>query len=196
MRDRGPPERSWRALARVLALLALLLARGAAAEGPAQLQCRAERAGERTRVEVTAADLFDRDLLHLVRLGLDGRIAVDAVLYRRRPFWFDQREDAAGRASLVTWSRSRGAFALDGQAVDPARLTLPPLVLRADAGGAHYVEVRVRLEVVTAGSLVQVARWLVHGQGEGATPSVLGRSLLSQVAADLARTAITRCPVR
>jgi hypothetical protein len=202
MRERGPPPRPRRARVRVLGGIVLCAVLSvftrAVADGPAQLLCRAERIGERARAEVTVVDLFDRDLLHLVRLGLEGRIAVEAVLYRRRPLWFDRRQAVESRTSLVTWSRGRGAFALDGQPLpDPQRVTLPPVVLRPLADGSHYLEISVRLEVVTAGSLVQVARWLVRGQGgEGPTPSLLGRSLLSQVAADLARTASSRCPVR
>jgi hypothetical protein len=198
MRVRGPPGRARRRRVCALVLLAALIARGAGAEGPAQLLCRAERAGERALVQITVVDLFDRDLLHLVRLGLEGRIALEAALYRRRTFWFDQRLSSESHTAAVSWSKARQAFALDGAAADPLRLALPALALRVPDQGAHYVEVSVRLEVVTAGSLVQVARWLVRGGsgGEGPTPSALGRSLLAQVAADLARTASARCPVR
>jgi hypothetical protein len=203
MRERGPPDRArWARVCAAALAVALALAAAATragAEGAAQVLCRAERAGDRARTELTVIDLFDRDLLRLVRLGLEGRIAVEAILYRRRPLWFDQRLGSETRTQVVAWSRARRTFTLDGVAAEPARMTLAPVVLRAAASGAHYVEVSVRLEVVTAGSLVQVARWLVRGEngaGEGATPSLLGRSLLSQVAADLARTAQARCPVR
>jgi hypothetical protein len=195
MRGRGPP----RSLAVCLCAVALLPAPGAAQggqDGP-QVQCRAERSGERSRVDVEVADLFDHDLLHLVRLGLEGRIALEVALYRRRAFWFDRRLATESRLSRVVWSRARQGFVLDGEPLaDPARLVLPSLVLRSEADGPHYVEVSVRLEVVTAGSLVQVARWLVRGQpGTATAPSALGRSLLAQVAADLARSATARCAV-
>jgi hypothetical protein len=197
MKVRGPPDRARRAPVCALALLATLYATSAGADGPARLLCRAERAGERALVQIEVADLFDRDLLHLVRLGLEGRIALDVALYRRRTLWFDHRQGGESRTSVVTWSRARQSFALDGAPADPARFTLEPVALRAPDAGPHYVEVSVRLEVVTAGSLVQVARWLVRGSGgEGPTPSLVGRSLLSQVAADLARSATARCPVR
>jgi hypothetical protein len=198
MIPREPFEPARRASTCALAVLAALSATRASAEGPARLLCGAEWAGERALVQISVTDLFDRDLLHLVRLGLDGRIALEVALYRRRAFWFDDRRDSETRTSVVTWSRARQAFALDGAPADPARLTLDPIALRAPDKGPHYVEVSVRLEVVTAGSLVQVARWLVQGPGAqaGTTPSVVGRSLMSQVAADLARSATARCPVR
>jgi hypothetical protein len=183
----------------VLGLMVALTATRAGAEGPVRLLCQAEWAGERALVQISVMDLFDRDLLHLVRLGLEGRIALEVALYRRRTFWFDHHQGSESRTSVVTWSRPRQAFALDGAPADPARLTLDPIVVSAADKGPHYVEVSVRLEVVTAGSLVQVARWLVQGPGAqagGTTPSVLGRSLMSQVAADLARSATARCPVR
>jgi hypothetical protein len=199
MREGPPPERAWRAFARGLAMLVVLIAARAAADGPVQVLCQAEQIGGWARVQVTALDLFDRDLLRLVRLGLDGRIALDVTLYRRRPLWFDRLQGRESRAAVVTWSRSRRSYSLDEQPLpDPARLALVPVVLRAQGEGEQYVEISIRLEVVTAGSLVQVARWLVRGQGseEGPTPSVLGRSLLSQVASDLARSATARCPLR
>jgi hypothetical protein len=153
--------------------------------------------GPRALVHVTAVDLFDRDLLHLVRLGQAGRIELEAVLYRHRRLWFDERRATDRRTTVVTWSRKRQDFLVDGDPGDPERLTFPTLAL-ASSDGSAYVTVSVKLEVVTAGSLVQVARWLVRGEGsteEGPTPSALGRSLLSQVASDLARTATSRCSV-
>jgi hypothetical protein len=184
-------------LRRVALALALLLAGPALAEGPARLLCQAERAGQRALLHVTALDLFDRDLLHLVRLGQSGTIELEAVLYRRRRLWFDERRTAERHELVVSWSRKRQQFLIDGAPGDPARLTFPVVTLAPIDEAPAYLAVTVRLEVVTPGSLVQVARWLVRGEGaEGPNPSALGRSLLSQVASDLARTATTRCAVQ
>jgi hypothetical protein len=191
------PDLPRRRLGRALLAALLLLSAPALAEGPARVFCRAERAGQRALVQVTALDLFDRDLLHLVRLGQAGRIELEAVLYRRRRLWFDERRTADRHTTVVSWSRKRQGFLVDGAPGEPARLVFPPLTLAPVDEAPAYVAVTVRLEVVTAGSLVQVARWLVRGEGsEGPDPSALGRSLLSQVASDLARTAVSRCAVQ
>jgi len=87
-------------------------------------------------------------------------------------------------------------------------LLLPVLPLRPERGrlasAEHYVDVTVRLEVVTASSLGAVAHWLVAGRpapaadrrsqdGDEAGRSLLPRALAGVLAADLARTARARC---
>jgi hypothetical protein len=188
----------------------VLVATPAVARGEPSARCRAERAGERAWVTVTLDELMDPELLRLVSLGLPGRLRVEVSLHRRRRLWFDALVAQETRVVGLAWSKPDGALLLDGRrAPDPARLELPPSPLRPRSGpplgAGHYVSVNVRLEVVTAASLGEVARWLVARQnrgerreGEGASPSnagVLPRVLVDYLAADLARTASTRCPV-
>jgi hypothetical protein len=174
-----------------------------AARAAVDVQCKVERAGERALVSVTLADVLDPDLRRLVELGLAGRLRVEVRLHRRRAFWFDAQVGEDIRQSVLQWSRPRASMLLDGQLVDPRRLTLP-FVLRPGHGGLdqgeHYVDVAVRLEVVTASSLGAVARWLAAGrpgtngngdEDDGAAP--LPRALAGALAADLARTARGRC---
>jgi hypothetical protein len=209
-----PARRRLRAAALALALsLAAATGPSLAAAAP-RASCRCERAGDRALVYLALDDLFDRELLRLVRLGLQGRIRIETSLYRRRRFWFDARRATEVREAVVTWSAEQAAFLLDGRtAGDPARLALPAYAVRPEGerlGTAyHYVEVTARLEVVTAASLGQVARWLVAGERAPATPadgpgsgeeppasSPLSRTFVSYLAADLARIASGRCPVR
>jgi hypothetical protein len=196
-----------RALVAACALGALSVA--GSARAAMEVGCQAQSAGERALVEVELRDLLDRELLRLVQLGLRGRIRIEAALYRRRRFWFDEREASLAREATLLWSRAESGFRLDGQSIeDPARLGLPVLALRSEGGRLggqpRYVEVTARLEVVTVASLGQVASWLVRGEpGAGgrappaeSPPSALSRTLISYLAADLARTATARCPVR
>ena len=206
----GRPGRLRAALCLRGALVGGLLA-GLVPVSPARaavgVQCKVERAGERALVSVTLADVLDADLQRLVELGLAGRLRVEVNLHRRRAFWFDAQVGQDVRQSVLQWSRQRSSMLLDGQVVDPRRLTLP-FVLRPRRGGLdegeHHVDVAVRLEVVTASSLGAVARWLAAGRpgtsgrregdddDQAATP-ILPRALAGALAADLARTARGRC---
>jgi hypothetical protein len=199
--------------ANVVAVAAVaLVAAPAAARGAPSAQCRAEQAGERAWVAVTLDDLLEPQLLRLVALGLPGRLRVEVSLYRRRSLWFDALVAQDTRVLALAWSRPEGGLLLEGRrAPDPARLELAPSTLRPRSGpplgAGHYVTVNVRLEVVTADSLGEVARWLVAPQDRGAVrregeagggasnAGVLPRVLVNYLAADLARTARARCPL-
>jgi hypothetical protein len=110
-----------RRTARALAVWAFLLAVDRVARADPAATCLAERAGDRVQARVSLTELFDPELLHLVRLGLRGQIHVEATLYRRRRFWFDERRAMETRESVVAWSRTEGRFTLDGRPVaDPA----------------------------------------------------------------------------
>jgi len=176
-----------------LAAWAVLFA-GAARADPAA-SCTAERAGDRAEGRVVLSELFDGELLHLVRLGLQGQIRLEVTLYRKRRFWFDERRALEVRDAVVTWNRDEHRYLLDGRSIDdPATLTIAPVSLRALGKGNHYLEVTARLEVVTVKSLGQMATWLVKGNDQE-EPSPLGRGLVSYVAAGLVRTASARCRV-
>jgi len=180
-----------------LAAWAVVLARSPVARGDPAASCVAERAGDRAEAKVLLTELFDEELLHLVRLGLRGQIHLEVTLYRQRRFWFDERRALETRDAVVAWSRPQGHYTLDGSPVrDLSALTLSPLSLRSMGQGGHYLEINARLEVVTVKSLGQMATWLVRGKDDsGEEPSRLGRGLVSYVAAGLVRTAAARCRV-
>ena len=195
----------------VLLATASIAGRAAVAWAEPTLECRAEPAGQRLALRVSLADLFDEELLRLVELGLVGRLRVEATWYRERPLWFDARVGQSSRELVVSWSRQESTFLVEGRPVERlSRFELPELMI---GGGldvpadsvAGYVEVRARLEVITASSLGQVARWLVRGKAQGnrAAPEpaesgspLVPRALVQYLAADLARTAKGRCPIR
>jgi hypothetical protein len=189
----------------------------------AGVACSAERAGQRALITIGVTQLFDRELLHLVELGLVGRLHIEAVLYRRRPFWFDPRLAESTQLLNIAWSKEDRRFTLEGQPIaSPYDFALPLLALRPEGGDdfgpramarqdGYYVDVLIRLEVITPTSLGQVARWLVTSPAPtspGAEPAagtstappapasktVVPRALLNFLAADLARTARGTCP--
>jgi hypothetical protein len=200
-----------RCLLVLLATASIAGGAGAAWAQPA-LDCRADTAGQRVLLRVSLAELFDEELLRLVELGLVGRLRVTATLYRQRPLWFDARLAESSRELAVSWSRQESTFTIEGRPVErPNRLELPEMIMGGALGDAPdsapaYVEVTARLEVITASSLGQVARWLVRGKAQGersAAPEraesgspLVPRALVNYLAADLARTASGRCPLR
>jgi hypothetical protein len=180
---------------------ALLVAASPRLAAAPAASCQADRAGERARVQLVLADLFDRELLHLVRLGLRGKIRVEATLFRHRSFWFDDRRATDVREVTVGWSKEARSFTVDGAPLpDPSHVVVAPIWLRptgeALGAGPHYVVINARLEVVTVRSLGQVATWLVRGTDGKEEGSALSRSLVAYVAADLARTATANCGLR
>jgi hypothetical protein len=174
------------------------------------LDCRADASGQRAVLRVTVHEMFDEELLRLVELGLVGRLRVEASLYRRRQLWFDAKLLQVRRQLSVSWSRAESTFIVEGQPVANLNaLELPDLVLSSTwddrLAGEVYADVTARLEVITASSLGQVARWLVGSKsgGEGAARTESGsqaqlvpRALVEYLAADLARTTGGRCPLR
>jgi hypothetical protein len=206
-----PPRAKGGRLGRLRAapcLLLLLLIAAPPARAAIGVECRVERAGERALVTVALSDVLDPDLRRLVELGLAGQLRVELAMHRRRAFWFDDQVAQDSRQWVLAWSRPRASMLLDQQPVNPASLVLPVLPLRSERGGLaaaeHYVDVTVRLEVVTASSLGAVAHWLVAGRpaapaagrgqdAEDPNRSLLPRALAGVLAADLARTARARC---
>jgi hypothetical protein len=196
----------------VVLIAALVAAGPAAAWAQPAVDCRADPAGQRVLLRVSLVDLFDQELLRLVQLGLQGRLRIKATLYRPRRFWFDARVVESSRQLAVSWSREEGVFTVEGRPVEhPSRLVLPEMIVGSGLDEAReeregYVEVEARLEVITASSLGQVARWLVRGSpgrapGASSQPAessspLLPRALVEYLAADLARTTSGRCSIR
>jgi hypothetical protein len=195
-----PPKLSRQRRAWPLLALGTLL--GAGVAHAAGVACRAERLGGRALVQGTAVDLFDRELQRLVQLGLVGRLNLDVVLFQRRRLWFDRRAGESSRTFTLVWSKAAARFQLDGQSLPtPHEVQFPDVVLRPEDGGLdagdYYVQLNVRLEVITAQSLGEVARWMVARPGNPQRPNtaVLPRALVDYLASDLARTATGRCTV-
>jgi len=176
---------------RKLAVALLLLAGAAKAQ---ELACKAFLAGTRALVDATIHGLLDRELLRIVKLGVPGKLTVEASVSRRRQLWFGRIVTTATRELPLRWSEERGAFELDGRALaDPEHISLEriPLPLaEAEEPAAYQVEVVTRLVVVTPGSLGRVAHLL-----EGESDSALTRTLLGAIANDLTRSASAICPV-
>lgn len=177
---------------RRLAVALLLLAGAAKAQ---ELACKAVLAGTRAFVDATIHGLLDRELLRIVKLGVSGRLTVEASVVRRRQLWFGRVVATTTRELPLTWSEERGAFELDGRALpDPEHISLERIALslgEADDPRVYQVEVVTRLVVVTQGSLGRVADLLA-----GESDSALARTLLGAIANDLTRSATGTCAVQ
>ena len=177
---------------RKLAVALLMVAGAAKAQ---EVACKAVLAGTRALVDATVHGLLDQELLRIVKLGLAGRLTVEASVVRRRQLWFGRVVAATSREIPLIWSEERGAFELDGRALtDPEHVPLERIALslgEAEDPRAYEVEVVTRLVVVTPGSLGRVAGLLA---GESESP--LARTLLGAIANDLVRSANGTCPVQ
>ena len=177
---------------RKLALALLLLAGAAKAQ---EVACKAVLAGTRALVDATIHGLLDRELLRIVKLGVSGRLTVEASVVRRRQLWFGRVVAATKRELPLSWSEERGVFELDGRALpDPEHVSLERIALSLGEAGeprAYEVEVVTRLVVVTSGSLGRVVGLL-----EGESDSALTRTLLGAIANDLTRSANATCAVQ
>jgi hypothetical protein len=177
---------------RRLAVALLLVAFASKAE---EVACQAVLAGTRALIDATVHGLLDRELLRIVKLGVSGRLTVEATVVRRQKLWFGRVVAAATRELPLTWSEERGAFELDGLALpDPEHVSLPRIALslgEADSPRAYEVEIVTRLVVVTPGSLGHVTGFLA-----GESDSPLARTLLGAIANDLIRSANGTCPVQ
>jgi len=187
-------NRLWEVLfdPRRLAVALLLLAGAAKAQ---EVACKAVLAGTRALVDATVHGLLDRELLRIVKLGVAGRLTVEASVVRRRQLWFGRVVATTARELPLIWSEERGAFELDGRALpDPEHVALERIALslgEADDARAYQVELTTRLVVVTPGSLGRVAHLL-----EGESDSALTRTVLGAIANDLTRSANATCPVQ
>jgi hypothetical protein len=183
----------WAALADRRRLLAVLLLLAGAAKAQ-EVACKAVLAGTRALVDATVHGLFDRELLRIVKLGMPGRLTLEATIVRRRQLWFGAVVLTTRRELTLTWSQERGVFELDGRALpDPENAALERLVLPiGDAGDprAYQVEVGTTLVVVTQGSLGRVAGLLA-----GESDSTLAKTVLGAIANDLTRSANGTCAV-
>ena len=177
---------------RKLAVALLLVAGAAKAQ---EVACKAVLAGTRALVDATVHGLLDRELLRLVKLGVAGRLTVEASVVRRQTLWFGRVVAATAREIPLTWSEERGAFELDGRALpDPENVSLERIALslgEADDPRAYQIEIVTRLTVVTRGSLGRVAGLLAGG-----SESALARTLLGAIANDLTVSASGTCPVQ
>ncbi len=196
---RAPTRRIAYARRALLGLLLVPAASAPAEESPAA-SCRARLQGDRIVVETELTGFFDEDTLSLVRLGLKGRLHLEAVAYRKRLGLFEQTVALQAMDIEVVWSRSAQALGVgSAKGLAPGKpITLERLALRlgepARTSSRLLVRMEARLQVVTVRSLSKVAAWAT-GSSEEEVPSLLTRSVLSAVAQDLTRSASCECSV-
>jgi len=185
-------------LTSLILVLVLLLPAMALADRPSA-RCQAVQLGRRTVASVDLLHFFDRELLRLIRLGLEGRISVRLSLVRRRTAWFDDVVLSVEQQLVLTWDKDERAYRVNGVPIDAA--ALDPLSFdrialgRRDGNtaGSHYVEVSVQLQVVTVKSLLNAAGWVAGGKA--ARDDVVSTRVARAVVEDLTRKASTSCDV-
>jgi hypothetical protein len=155
-------------------------------------------------VNATLGGFFDAELLRLVRLGLAGRLEVDVALQRKRFLMLSESLASERFRATLSYDERSQEFRIDGRGVGNELKTLAldrvTLSLRAPPPeGPYTVRVDARLEVVTASSLLQLARFF--GGRERDQPaqsdenSGLSGLLVKSLLQDLARSASGSCPL-
>jgi hypothetical protein len=177
-----------------------LLASAVRAEEP-RVACTATQAGRRVVVRPEVAQLVAPELERLMRLGMAGQLEVELSLRRRRFLWLDERLEGAQLTHVLAFMGKEEGWVLDGRPLSSAPRLLElervawTLEREPESSRPLVVEVRVRLQVVTAASLGRVAQWLTEQGGSGEDRSALARRLLLTVAEDLTRQAVGQCTV-
>lgn len=177
---------------------ALLVSTSGYADAPLA-RCSALLAQGRALVDVTLDRLFSGELTKLITLGLVGRVKLEVTLLQRQPFWFDGVVVEQTREITIAYSRGAAVYVVDGkrEVRDLEKLDVDRIAIhgseRLDPGQRYRVEVKAHLEVVTAASLREVARWVTTGNPE--EQGALSRGVLEVVASDLGRRAEARCDV-
>jgi len=189
-----------RRLAAALAVAVGLCTSGAHAEEP-RVDCTATRSGRRVLVRPEVSTLVAPELERLMRLGLAGRLELELELLRLRPLWFSAQVEATRLTQVLVYVKEEG-WVMDGRPLKEGLGVLElervawMLEAEPEADASFRVEVRVRLQVVTADSLGKVASWLTQGRKTEQERSALTEGLLRTVAEDLTRRAQGRCDVQ
>jgi hypothetical protein len=172
----------------------------AASEQRPRAVCHARLVDDRVVTTIELQGLLDEDLLALIRLGLEGRISVEASVFRNRWGFFEQDLATHASEARVGFSSDDRTYVLDGRSRirDPARFTMGRIALQVSE--AHLksrmtFRAEIRLQVVTESSLAKVVAWVTDSNEEETSGSIVSRGLLSAVAKDLVRTAECSCAV-
>lgn len=164
------------------------------AAGP-KTKCEASKSSKRVSLRIELQNFFSPNLLQLVRLGLPGSIRIKARLMRSRDYWFDDSVESSTTHVDVHWRDGVG-LVLGGSSIVRETKLLPLSLISLGRGkklsGSLYVEVEVRLKIITQSSLGETRRWL-----KGATKSgSMGKWVMKQVVEDLTRSDGTSCKAR
>ena len=158
-------------------------------------ECEAAKSSKRVSLRIKLQNFLNPNLLQLVRLGLPGKLRIKARLMRSRDYWFDDSVESSTTHVGVRWHEGVGLVLGDSSIVrDTKFFSIPVISLGRGKklSGSLYVEVEVRLRIITQSSLGQTRRWL-----KGATKSgSMGKWVMKQVVEDLTRSDGTSCRAR
>lgn len=154
----------------------------------------------RALLDISIKDLINPDLLRLIQLGLSGSVHMEIVLWQSRRMWFDKSLHSDSRDLAITWSSTDNVLIV-GERPTPNLewITLDPITFRSPSanimGTVLYVEVNLRLEVVTTESLKKLTYWMVGQKQPQTNPSIVPTAILRAIANDLSREVRIRCHV-
>jgi hypothetical protein len=163
--------------------------------------CQAHAVGDRVLATIDLQGFVEEEMLRLLRLGMRGRVRVEATALRRRWGVFEQTVATRVVESQLSFTRDTQDLLLDARTRLPASgpITLERLALRVaehDAATSRLtLRVSVQLQVVTMSSLSKVAAWATESSDDEASASILTRGLLTAVVNDLTRSAECTCAV-
>jgi hypothetical protein len=150
--------------------------------------------------EIELRGFVEEETLRLLRLGLRGRIRVEASLVRKRWGVFEQTVGSRVMEAHLSSAEDGQALVLNDRTRVEALAPMPldRLALRFSdrdgAGSRLAVRAGVWLQVVTVSSLSKVAAWATESSEDEAS-SALTRGLLAAVVDDLTRSAECTCAV-
>jgi hypothetical protein len=197
---RRPPTRVWLALAATVICAGWPGARLDASERPT-VTCEAQVVGDRVLATVSLRGFVEDETLRLLRLGMRGRVRVEATALRRRWGVFEQAAASRMIEARLSSTPDKQDLLLDDRTRLAASrpITLERLALRLterDAtSGRLSLRVAVQLQVGTMSSLSKVAAWATEPGDPDASSSLLTRGLLAAVVNDLTRSAECTCDV-
>ncbi len=185
----------------IVALACGLSVRRTDAAERAAAECQAQLLGDRILATISLRGFVEEETLRLLRLGMRGRVRVDAAVVRKR--WGVFEHTAAARvveAQLSSARDKQGLLVDDGTpvpAAGPIRIERVALRLKERDVPADRLVLRatIQLQVVTVSTLSDAAAWATESSDDDASSSLLTRGLLAAIANDLARSAECSCAV-
>ncbi len=157
--------------------------------------CEASKSSKRVSLRITLKNFLSPNLLQLVRLGLPGEFRIKTRLMRSRDYWFDDAVASTTTRLEAKWHDRLGLI-LGGSNIvrDTKAISIPIISLGRGQtlSGSLYVEVDVRLRIITQTSLGDTRRWLKGAKQSGS----MGKWIMKQVVEDLTRSDGTSCRAR
>jgi hypothetical protein len=185
----------------VVALACGVLAPRSSAAERAAAECQAQLLGDRILAAISLRGFVEEETLRLLRLGMRGRVRIDAAVVRKSWGVFEHTTAARVVESQLSSARDKQDLLVDNRTRAPAAgpIRFERMALRLKERDVPVdrliLRVTVQLQVVTVSSLSDAAAWATESTDDETSSSLLTRGLLAAVANDLTRSAECSCAV-